>query len=99
MTSWNRAIDNALFNRAVEAVREEYVYAAEKWNIATTPTRGEHSTTEYLVYIDDYLREAKTFVTRNADPHANQLALDALRKIANLAITAMIQNGIVERTP
>ncbi|QGZ13993.1 hypothetical protein PP939_gp121 [Rhizobium phage RL38J1] len=88
-----------IFNRAVEAVREEYEYAAEKWNITTTPTRGEHTTTEYLVYIQDYLREAMTHVTRGADPVANKLALDALRKIANLAITAMIQNGIVERTP
>lgn len=79
--------------KVYDAIEDERQYQDKKWNHETTASGGVHSTTEWLVYLDDYIREAKTVVTRNADPEANVKALHIVRKIAAMAVACMEQNG------
>lgn len=56
-----------------------------------------HSVTEFLVYIEDYVNEAKHVVTREPDVTANRMALHALRKIGAMCVAAMEQHGAPQR--
>ena len=54
----------------------------------------KHSATEFLVYIDHYVKQGMLLVsTQNGESGA----LGQLRKIAALAVAAMEQNGAIER--
>lgn len=55
------------------AIDGERAYQNEKWNEDTTASGGSHSPAEWLVYIDDYLREAKMQATRHADPMSRKM--------------------------
>ncbi|QIG69796.1 hypothetical protein EVB81_227 [Rhizobium phage RHph_I46] len=96
---WNQVFQDKIFETAVNAVKEEYDYAKKKWNSETTTSGGNPSPAEFLLYISHYVHLATTHATQVPDPESTRLVQDAMRKIANLAITSMIQNGIVERTP
>lgn len=52
---------------------------------------------EFAVYIDDYLRELKTQISRTWGPGAYAQALHTLRKITALGVAAMEVNGAVKR--
>lgn len=79
------------------AIDSERTYQDEKWNEDTTTTGGKHSVAEWLVYIDDYLREAKTQAARYADPESRELVLNTLRKIVAMGVCCMEQNGAPKR--
>jgi hypothetical protein len=64
----------------------------------TSETDGYHTVTEFLLYIDDYVREAKTVVSRTWGPEATQKGLDLIRKITTLGVACMEQNGAFERS-
>jgi hypothetical protein len=64
----------------------------------TSETDGYHTPTEYLLYIDDYLREAKTVASRTWGVEATPKILDLVRKITALGVACMEQNGAVERS-
>lgn len=63
------------------------------WNVTTTTTKGMHSVAEWLVYIEDYLNEAKHLLSRGAEQDIASRALDNMRKIAAMAVACMEQNG------
>lgn len=75
----------------------EREYQDRRWNVNTTPTEGQHTVTEWLVYMQDYVREAMTQVTRAADPAASRLALNTIRKITAMGVACMEQHGAPER--
>jgi hypothetical protein len=79
------------------AIDTERKYQDERWNIVTTPTDGQHTVTEWLVYMQDYLTEAVKQVSRQADPKASQDALHTIRKIAAMGVACMEQNGAPKR--
>lgn len=79
---------------AYSAIDGERAYQAKKWNESTTASGGFHSTTEFLVYMQDYVNEALHFVSRNADPEAQEFALHNVRKVAALGVACMEQNGV-----
>jgi hypothetical protein len=58
-----------------------------------------HSVCDYLVYMEDYLREMKTQLARiwTNDGLAPPEALDTLRKITALGVVCMEQNGAQKR--
>lgn len=62
-----------------------------------TDHRGIHSVTEWLVYIEQYLQQAKQIVTHHSDPDASKRALCVIRKVAAMGVACMEQNGIVTR--
>jgi hypothetical protein len=79
------------------AIDGEREYQEKRWNPSTTSTGGQHSVTEFLVYMRDYVEEALHHLSRNADPEASQCALGSVRKITTLGVACMEQNGAPRR--
>ncbi len=80
-----------------DAIDSEREYQDRRWNCETTPTCGRHSVTEFMVYMRDYLEEALHYVSRSADPQAEEFALNNIRKITALGVACMEQNGAPHR--
>jgi hypothetical protein len=78
-----------------EAIRKEREYQDRLWG--DTAEAGVHNVTEYILFMQNYLREAEDIVCRKAAPQCNEDALHIIRKIAAMAVCCMEQNGIVER--
>src|SRR5690348_2933363 len=85
-------------NIVYEVINEERDYQDSKWNEDTTASGGKHSNTEFLVYIRDYVEQALHYASRNSEQKVLPFTQDALRKIAALAVAAMEQNGVINRT-
>lgn len=75
----------------------ERAYQDSKWNESTCESAGVHNPTEWLVYMENYLLEAKHIVSRESDQTAFPKALANIRKIAAMAVACMEQNGAPER--
>ncbi len=75
----------------------ERAYQDSRWNVDTTPSGGHHSLAEWLVYIEDYVNEAKHIAARESDETANPKVSGIMRKIAAMAICAMEQHGAPPR--
>lgn len=75
------------------AIDTERDYQDNKWNSETTTSGGQHSLEEWLVYMDDYLREAKSQLSRNVKQIGDPLALDTVRKITAMGVCCMEQHG------
>lgn len=78
----------ATLNQVYATITEEREYQDSRW------PGHKHTNTEFLVYIDHYVKQAFTAVsTQDTD----KATLGALRKIAALAVAAMEENGIERR--
>jgi hypothetical protein len=64
-------------------------YQNTKWS---SPPDLLHTPTEFILYIDDYVRQGISQATRNTNPEATQICLDTIRKIAALAVACMEQH-------
>lgn len=64
---------------------------------STSETDGHHTIAEFLLYMDDYMREAKTIASRTWGPSAGPKTLDFVRKVTALGVACMEQNGTVDR--
>lgn len=82
---------------AFEAVEAERAYQDVKWAADRTASGGKHTPTEWLVYIEDYVNEAKRYTSRISEPQASVFVQHTMRKIAAMAIASMEQNGIYTR--
>lgn len=71
-----------------EVIDGEREYQEQKWE------GHEHTPTEWLVYMQDYITEALHFVSRNPDPTANEFALHNIRKVTALGVACMEQRGV-----
>lgn len=78
-----------------EVLDGERDYQDEKWG--PTPSQGQHSPTEYLVYMKDYLDEAMSDATRGVDPEATEQVLHDIRKITAMGVACMEQHGAPAR--
>jgi len=81
-----------------KAIDSERDYQSRLWNDETTTSGGLHSLEEWLVYMDDYLRQAKEQLSRNAKQVADPLALATIRKITAMGVCCMEQHGAPHRT-
>lgn len=87
-----------MMERVFEAIRREREYQNVLWvDFLHRSSAKEHSVTEWLLFIDDYLQEAKHAICRKASPIGVSEALHVVRKIAALCVVCMEQNGIEER--
>lgn len=68
-------------------------YQDALWNADTTPSKGIHSPEEVIVYMEDYLSEAKHFMSRENQKIAYPKALVTMRKVVALGIRLMEQYG------
>jgi hypothetical protein len=81
--------------KVFEAIRGEREYQDKLWGNA--PSEGIHSVPEWVLFIQNYLREAEEVVCRKAFPECDEDALHTMRKIATMAVRCMEQNGIMFR--
>lgn len=85
-------------SEALAAIVGERAYQELVWNAQTTSTEDKHSVTEFLVYIRDYAEQSLHDLSRNAEQAAGERALHEVRKIGALAVAALEQNGVRERS-
>lgn len=64
---------------------------------STSETGGEHTVTEFLLYMDDYVLQAKRIAATTWGPDAKTKTLNVIRKITALGVACMEQNGAVPR--
>lgn len=57
----------------------------------------QHSVTEWLVYMRDYIEEALHTMSRHADPVASTRAMHNVRKATALGVACMEQHGAPSR--
>lgn len=79
------------------AIDSERAYQDTRWNSATTTSEGLHSIEEWLIYMENYLDQAKEQVSRNAKQVGDALAMQTLRKITAMGVACMEQNGAPRR--
>jgi len=79
------------------AIDSERKYQDARWNPATTTSGGKHTLEEWIIYIDDYLGEAKHVISRKPRQDADPEVLHIFRKIASMLVCAMEQHGAPPR--
>jgi hypothetical protein len=63
----------------------------------TSETDGHHTVPEFILYMEDYLAEARKHASRVWGPESKRLALDTLRKVITMGVACMEENGVVGR--
>jgi hypothetical protein len=84
-------IMNQAQSRATLAMIGEREYQDKKW------PGHRHTTLEWLIFMEDYIAEAKRAFSRRTDADALQLGNHTVRKIGAMALACMEQNGTVTR--
>jgi hypothetical protein len=74
-----------------ELINGEREYQDSIWNSETTASGGKHSPEEWIMYIEDYLLEAKHILSRENVQSSYPKAMAILRKVASMAVCAMEQ--------
>lgn len=73
-------------------------YQDTKWDPANLETSGgKHTPLEWLVYIEDCVKEAKRVFSRRPEKEAVEFGLHTLRKVGAMAVAALEQNGVRTR--
>tara|TARA_E500000081_G_C6084546_1_gene329561 strand:+ start:383 stop:874 length:492 start_codon:yes stop_codon:yes gene_type:complete len=81
----------------VNCIQSERNYQEKMWNKDTTDSAGFHSESEFIVFMQDYLREAMNTVSRNPEPQASQMASHTVRKICAMALACAEKNEWLEK--
>jgi acyl carrier protein len=84
-------------HKVIHALLGERVYQDKMWNEETTGSRGVHSPTEWLVFIQHYLNIAIAKASTQKKEQEDHDVMDNIRKIGAMCMAAMEQNQIVER--
>ena len=79
------------------AIDSERDYQERLWG--PTETKGLHSISEFLLYMQDYLAEAAHIVSREGKKTAYPKALEVVRKITTMGVSCMEQHGAPLRLP
>lgn len=80
---------------AIEALFSERKSQEKSWNPETTSSGGQHNELEFLVFMQDYLRDAINIVSHQSEPTASNKAAHNLRKITAMAMSCAEKNGWV----
>lgn len=80
---------------AYVAIDSERDYQNERWGTRT------HTTTEYLLFMEHYLQEARRLASTTdlTDVVNENNVLDFVRKVAALGVVCMEDNGAPPRVP
>jgi len=73
-------------------------YQDKKWGSESNSRHSNHSIEEWLMYIEDYLNEAKHILTREFYNECDQKSMNIMRKIAAMAVCAIEQHGADARS-
>lgn len=88
----NEILNEKFSKDAIEAINSELDYQSKTWNEDTTASEGNHKDNEFLVFIEDYLKEAINIVSRNGEPEASKRASNNIRKITAMVYSSSILN-------
>lgn len=79
----------------VSALESEDAYCQSRWKAGTPNGRpyDDRSLDEWILYMEDYLQEARHQSTRGDEP----AALHTLRKVVNMGVTCMARHGAFSR--
>lgn len=89
-------IYNKMLPNCANCIQSERDYQEKMWNEETTSSGGLHSDSEFLVFMQDYLREAMNQVSRQAEPTASKVAASTVRKICAMALACAEKNDWVD---
>jgi len=67
-------------------------YQEIRWSLSTQKGPHIHTPEEWIIYMEDYINEAKHLLSRNAIPDCYPQAMEILRKVTAMGICAMEQN-------
>ena len=70
----------------------EREYQDSRWNPTTTTSDGIHSVEEWMMFIEDYVSEAKHILSRESKQVADSKGMDIMRKVAAMSVCAMEQH-------
>lgn len=93
-----------------KAIDTERAYQLKRWgvDVALTETgpgnthtlrEAPHSLEEWVLYMEDYLQEARTQLSRMSEPDARDAALHTLRKVVSMGVAAFEEHGCPIRGP
>ena len=74
-------------------IDSERDYQSKVWNETTSTSKGEHSIEDFIVYMEDYLCEAKHVLSRTPQPECNKKASAIMRKVTAMGVSCMEQHG------
>jgi|WetSurMetagenome_2_1015567.scaffolds.fasta_scaffold58665_4 hypothetical protein len=77
--------------KVYQAIDTEREYQQNKWPGHT------HTLEEYILYMYDYLDEAKHLVSRGSYEDCFSPTLEVIRKVTALGVACMEDNGAIER--
>jgi hypothetical protein len=86
-----------------QPVTRQEVYAAvdserryqSKWD--DVESQNIHTETEFVLFMEDYLMEAKHLLARNAAEDVRKEVLDTIRKVTAMGVACMEQHGAPQR--
>jgi hypothetical protein len=67
-------------------------YQDTRWTSETTTSGGIHSVEEWIVFMEDYLTEAKHILSRKSKQDADPQAMEIIRKVVAMGVCAMEQH-------
>ena len=76
----------------------EREYQMSKWTPQSATRAGIHTPEEWIVYMEDYLAEAKHILAREGMPECEQKAMQIIRKVTAMGVCAMEQIDTAPRT-
>ncbi len=85
------------FDDVTAALKSERDYQMRRWGVRQsdgTMQEAQHSVSDWLIYMEDYLAEARHNATREP---GSTMALESLRKVVSLGIACFMQCGIRPR--
>ena len=80
-----------------EALDSERAYQKHRWNEHTTTSKGHHSLSEWIAYIDYYLGLAKKELATRARQEAYPDVAHIIRKITAMGVASMEEHGAPRR--
>lgn len=79
------------------AIDSERAYQQSRWNETTTTSKGIHSFSEWIAYMEDYLLEAKHLLARTAEQNSHKSVSDIMRKVTTMGVAALEDKGVDRR--
>ena len=76
-----------------KAINSERDYQESRWNAETTVSENIHSFEDWIVYMEDYLAEAKHLLARSARQDADPKCCHIMRKVLAMGVNALEQHG------
>ena len=80
-----------------EAIDSERDYQDTRWNEDTTVSKNVHSFEDWIMYMEDYIAEAKHLLSRTPRQDADPKVCHIMRKVLALGVSSMEQHGAPRR--